>query len=83
MFNLYIFKTFQSILGLGTSEKKEAVEYFSDMQRHRIRFKYTGETDDGAIELAFAKKKVEERKEWLTNFMEDRKTRKVNGLPDV
>lgn len=32
---------------------------------------------------AFSKKKVEERKEWLTNFMEDRRQRKLHGLPEV
>ena len=32
---------------------------------------------------AFSKKKVDDRKEWLTNFMEDRRQRKLLGLPDV
>uniref|UniRef100_A0A8C3V2B1 DNA topoisomerase 2 n=1 Tax=Catharus ustulatus TaxID=91951 RepID=A0A8C3V2B1_CATUS len=31
---------------------------------------------------AFSKKKIEERKEWLTNFMEDRRQRKLHGLPE-
>ena len=38
--------------GLGTSTGKEAKEYFSDMDRHRIPFKYEGAQDDQAIELA-------------------------------
>ena len=37
--------------GLGTSTSKEAKEYFSDMARHRIPFKYSGGDDDHAIEL--------------------------------
>ena len=37
--------------GLGTSTSKEAKEYFSDMVRHRIPFKYSGSEDDRAIEL--------------------------------
>ena len=37
--------------GLGTSTSKEAKEYFSDMARHRIPFKYSGQDDDHAIEL--------------------------------
>ena len=37
--------------GLGTSTSKEAKEYFSDMARHRIPFKYSGSDDDRAIEL--------------------------------
>ncbi|CAD5213174.1 unnamed protein product [Bursaphelenchus okinawaensis] len=65
--------------GLGTSSPKEAKEYFSDMQRHRIRFKYNGPNDDHVVELAFAKKNVEERKEWLTKWMEDRKVRRELG----
>lgn len=37
--------------GLGTSTSKEAKEYFSDMDRHRIPFTYEGRQDDQAIEL--------------------------------
>ncbi|XP_040186944.1 DNA topoisomerase 2-alpha isoform X2 [Rana temporaria] len=68
--------------GLGTSTAKEAKEYFADMERHRIPFKYCGPIDDAAITLAFSKKKVDDRKEWLTNFMEDRRQRKLLGLPE-
>lgn len=55
--------------GLGTSTGKEAKEYFSDMARHRIRFRYGGQPDDDSIELAFSKKKIDERKNWLTDWM--------------
>lgn len=41
--------------GLGTSTSKEAKEYFADMKRHRIQFKYSGPEDDAAISLAFSK----------------------------
>ncbi|KAH0626856.1 hypothetical protein JD844_002113 [Phrynosoma platyrhinos] len=74
--------------GLGTSTSKEAKEYFAEMARHRIPFKYSGPEDDAAITLvaqlflAFSKKKVDDRKEWLTNFMEDRRQRKLHGLAD-
>ncbi|XP_015683435.1 DNA topoisomerase 2-beta [Protobothrops mucrosquamatus] len=68
--------------GLGTSTAKEAKEYFADMERHRILFEYAGPEDDAAITLAFSKKKIEERKEWLTNFMEDRRQRRLHGLPE-
>lgn len=37
--------------GLGTSTSAEAKQYFSDMDRHCIQFKYTGREDDEAIEL--------------------------------
>ena len=69
--------------GLGTSTSKEAKEYFSDMNRHKIDFKYSGGEDDASINLAFSKKKIEERKEWLTNYMEEKKRRTEMGLPPV
>ncbi|KAF1381245.1 hypothetical protein PFLUV_G00151610 [Perca fluviatilis] len=68
--------------GLGTSTSKEAKEYFSDMEKHRITFRYSGAEDDAAITLAFSKKKTDDRKEWLTNFMEDRRQRRMHGLPE-
>ena len=68
---------------MGTSTSKEAKEYFSDMPRHRIPFRYGGAEDDASINLAFSKKKIEERKEWLTNYMEERKRRAEMGLPEV
>ena len=54
--------------GLGTSSNKEAQEYFANIQRHRIDFEYKGEKDDESIDMAFNKKKTEERKNWLMNF---------------
>ncbi|XP_060883763.1 DNA topoisomerase 2-alpha isoform X2 [Labrus mixtus] len=68
--------------GLGTSTSQEAKEYFSDMERHRIPFKYGGPEDDEAITLAFSRKKVDERKEWLTNFMVNRRQRREHNLPE-
>jgi len=69
--------------GLGTSTSVEAKEYFSDMLRHRIRFKHEGPQDDHSITMAFSKKAIEQRKEWLTKWMEECKERKVLGLPEV
>ncbi|XP_028820323.1 DNA topoisomerase 2-beta isoform X3 [Denticeps clupeoides] len=68
--------------GLGTSTSKEAKAYFADMEKHQIMFKYSGPEDDAAITLAFSKKKTDDRKEWLTNFMEDRRQRRMHGLPE-
>ncbi|TNM92697.1 hypothetical protein fugu_018099 [Takifugu bimaculatus] len=68
--------------GLGTSTSKEAKEYFAEMEKHRITFRYSGAEDDAAITLAFSKKKTDDRKEWLTNFMEDRRQRRMHGLPE-
>ncbi|XP_033100510.1 DNA topoisomerase 2-alpha-like isoform X2 [Anneissia japonica] len=69
--------------GLGTSTMKEAKEYFSDMVNHRIPFRYAGPEDDAAIELAFSKKKIDERKEWLTEWLHERRRRREDGLPDL
>ncbi|KAF4531799.1 hypothetical protein B566_EDAN014505 [Ephemera danica] len=69
--------------GLGTSTSKEAKEYFEDMARHRIKFKYSGDQDDTNIRMAFSKKCVEQRKEWLTNWMGECKRRREMGLPDI
>lgn len=67
--------------GLGTSTSKEAKEYFQNMDRHRIVFTHQ-EGDDAAITMAFAKKCVDQRKEWLTKHMEECKHRKLVGLPE-
>ncbi|CAD5115354.1 DgyrCDS4334 [Dimorphilus gyrociliatus] len=69
--------------GLGTSTSKEAKEYFMDMQRHRIKFRFGGSTDEDSILLAFSKKKIEERKTWLTEYMNDRKERHLTDRPEV
>ena len=53
------------------------------MRRHRIFFNHHSEQDDHAINMAFSKKAVDQRKEWLTNWMEECKRRKELGLPEV
>ncbi len=53
--------------GLGTSSDKEGKEYFSNINKHVINFKYINEDDDKAIDLAFNKAKADDRKEWLKN----------------
>uniref|UniRef100_H2Z115 DNA topoisomerase 2 n=1 Tax=Ciona savignyi TaxID=51511 RepID=H2Z115_CIOSA len=81
----------QATNGLGTSTSKEAKSYFSEMTRHRIKFRYSGPDDDGCIdmvgfvlnlvEIAFNKKRADDRKEWLTNFMERRLCR-IDDRPE-
>lgn len=68
--------------GLGTSTSAEAKEYFQNMERHRITFKYDGPQDDENIVMAFAKKAVDQRKDWLTKHMDECKRRKLLGLPE-
>ena len=54
--------------GLGTSDDKEAQEYFEKIVEHRIDFRYLDQEDDNAILLAFSKKKIEDRKVWLGGY---------------
>ncbi|GJM86531.1 hypothetical protein PR202_ga02399 [Eleusine coracana subsp. coracana] len=54
--------------GLGTSTNDEGKEYFKNIVKHRKDFIWKDEKDDNDIELAFSKKRIQDRKEWLTNF---------------
>lgn len=51
--------------GLGTSTQQEMREYFSNLDKHIKSFHALQEDEDEVIELAFSKKKADERKEWL------------------
>mgnify|MGYP003338277591 CR=1 FL=1 len=51
--------------GLGTSTDEEAKGYFKDMKK--ITYKYT-ENSDEYINLAFNKKRADDRKEWLAKY---------------
>lgn len=55
--------------GLGTSSAAEAKEYFAALDAHRKRFVWEGDDDADAIEMAFSKKRVEDRKRWLSGFI--------------
>jgi len=54
---------------LGTSTAADAKKYFSSMDRHMKPFKAVDEQDRSSIEMAFSKKKADERKEWLRQFV--------------
>lgn len=54
--------------GLGTSEPKEGREYFSLLDKHLKHFHELQSEDKPMIELAFSKKKADERKDWLRQF---------------
>ncbi|CAI5531036.1 unnamed protein product, partial [Closterium sp. Naga37s-1] len=54
--------------GLGTSTPKEAKEYFAQLDRHRKDFEWGGEGDGERIEMAFSKKAVDARKQWLRSY---------------
>jgi DNA topoisomerase-2 len=53
--------------GLGTSTAAEAKEYFSNLPTHEIDFEWDGQADD-VIDMAFSKKRVEDRKLWLLSM---------------
>ncbi|EME32653.1 DNA topoisomerase II [Galdieria sulphuraria] len=57
--------------GLGTSTAAEAKEYFSHLDLHVIDFIWSGEHDMVAIDMAFSKQRVQERKEWLADVDPD------------
>ncbi|ONK71489.1 uncharacterized protein A4U43_C04F9180 [Asparagus officinalis] len=54
--------------GLGTSTSKEGKEYFRQIRKHKKSFIWSDDQDGEAIELAFSKKKIEARKNWLRQF---------------
>ncbi|CAM9234820.1 unnamed protein product [Ectocarpus fasciculatus] len=50
--------------GLGTSTAAEAKDYFSNLDVHELNFSWEEESGD-SIDMAFSKKRVDERKSWL------------------
>ncbi|EFN59062.1 hypothetical protein CHLNCDRAFT_137783 [Chlorella variabilis] len=60
--------TIKYFKGLGTSTADEAKQYFANIQSHRKEFVWDGDADGQALEMAFSKKKVEDRKQWLQAF---------------
>lgn len=54
--------------GLGTSSQQEGREYFSDLDRHLKNFHALQGDDNVNIDLAFSKKRADDRKEWLRGY---------------
>ena len=54
--------------GLGTSTYKEGKKYFKNLAKNKKEFLWINEEDGDVIELAFSKKKIEEKKNWLRKF---------------
>jgi DNA topoisomerase-2 len=52
--------------GLGTSTNDEAKQYFRDLKI--VTYTYNNEDSEQSIELAFNKKKADDRKEWLSHY---------------
>ena len=55
--------------GLGTSSTIEAQGYFNDIDKHHKEFATLKEEEEQLIDLAFSKKKADERKEWLRQYV--------------
>ncbi len=54
--------------GLGTSTTEDAKKYFSDLGKHLKPFSVATEQSRALIDMAFNKKKADDRKEWLRGF---------------
>jgi DNA topoisomerase-2 len=52
--------------GLGTSTGKEFKEYFE--HKKMVSFVHTGKESDDHLDMAFNKKRADDRKEWLANY---------------
>jgi DNA topoisomerase-2 len=57
------------IKGLGTIEPKESKLFFKDISKHLIRFNASDiKAERNLIDLAFKKKRADDRKNWLLNY---------------
>jgi len=54
--------------GLGTSTANEAKEYFAALDHHRKSFVWESDGDGDLIDMSFSKKRVDDRKAWLTAY---------------
>jgi DNA topoisomerase II len=54
--------------GLGTSTPQDAQRYFSNLDKHLKTFHTMREHEPNLIDLAFSKKRADERKAWLGDF---------------
>lgn len=55
--------------GLGTSTSEEAKEYFKSLKI--LNYKWTGKESKDSLDLAFNKKRADDRKQWLENYDKD------------
>ncbi|ORX81622.1 type II DNA topoisomerase [Basidiobolus meristosporus CBS 931.73] len=54
--------------GLSTSDRNDAKQYFSNLEIHRKFFEECKTEDSKLIDLAFNKKKADDRKHWMSQF---------------
>jgi len=62
--------SFKYYKGLGTSTAEEAKEYFRQLKA--VNYKYNGKTSDENMDLAFNKKRADDRKAWLMKYDRER-----------
>jgi DNA topoisomerase-2 len=55
--------------GLGTSSSEEAKEYFRTLRT--VKYVYTDIESDSSLDLAFNKKRADDRKSWLSSYNKD------------
>ncbi|WFC97528.1 DNA topoisomerase (ATP-hydrolyzing) [Malassezia yamatoensis] len=55
--------------GLGTSKAEDMKKYFRNMDTHMLSFETMRPGDRELVDLAFNKKKADDRKEWLRQFV--------------
>jgi DNA topoisomerase-2 len=55
--------------GLGTSSTEDAKKYFSNLGFHLKEFKACNLEERSLVDMAFNKKKADDRKEWLRQFV--------------
>jgi DNA topoisomerase II len=60
--------TYKYYKGLGTSTNKDAIDYFSNLDKHVKNFLPLTTDDKESIDLAFNKKKADNRKSWLLGY---------------
>lgn len=61
--------SFKHFKGLGTSTSVEGKEYFRNIDRHQKRFSVCDEQDSAALDLVYNKKRADDRKQWLADFV--------------
>lgn len=55
--------------GLGSSKEDEAKQYFREM--NKITYIYNGKQSEDCMDLAFNKKRADDRKQWLMKYQRD------------
>jgi DNA topoisomerase II len=54
--------------GLGTIKADEIKVMFKNLDKHLIKFNYVKDRDSDRIDMLFAKKRANERKDWLSTY---------------